>query len=107
MLLRQNQLYQALTGKSHVSLYCHQVRNIRVSKVCLLCIWGVFPAGFGKNVAKAVLPSCGTFSLVHYLRDFHHLIEKKKKSDLQHRLTSTEIKIETMTIKDGSWTTWL
>lgn len=62
-----------------MSLYCHQARNIKSSKVYLLCILGIFPVGFDNKVAKAVLPSFGMFTLMHYLRNLHYLIEEKKK----------------------------
>lgn len=89
-----------------MSLYYHQVRNIKVSKVCLLRIFGIFPAGFDNQVAKAVLASCGIFMLMHYLRDLHYFIEEKQ-SYLQHVLTGAEIKIETMTAKSRSGATLL
>lgn len=70
-----------------MSLYCHQVRNTKASKVYLLCILGIFSAGFGNKVAKLVLPSCGTFTLMHFFRDLHYLTEEEKK------LTATDVDI--------------
>lgn len=89
-----------------MSLYSHQMWNTKVSKVFLRYILVTFPADFDNKVAKAVLPSCETFTLMHYLTDVHYFT-KKKKIYLQDMVTSIEIKIETMMVENGSWATSL
>lgn len=98
-------LYKTPTGKSYMSSYCHQVWNTN-SQDCLLYILVTFPTCFDNNVAKAVLPSCETFALMHYLTDVHYFTEQKKIY-LEGTVTSPEVKIETMRINNGSWVNWL
>lgn len=63
---------------------CHQVKHIKVSKVYLLYILDIFPAGLAK-VVKTVLPFCHhTFTLMHYLGDLHYLKERKKEQSATH-----------------------
>jgi len=62
---------------------CHQVKNIKVSKVYLLCILDIFPVILDK-VVKAVLPFCGTFTPLRYLGDLQYLKERKKKLSTTH-----------------------
>lgn len=82
-------------------LYCHQVRNIKVSKVYLLCILGILPVGFDNKVAKAVLPSCGC-SLWCVISEFSIALWKRKKSYLQQMLTSTEVKLRPWQLRMGA-----
>lgn len=60
------------------------MKHIKVSKVYLLCILDIFPAGLAK-VVKTVLPFCHhTFTLMHYLGDLHYLKERKKEQSATH-----------------------